>query len=138
RDTPGVALVYTRTKELVRIPLGEGERAASGEVVSLPDRGRPPLNDVYLRSGRLPEVGHTAEVLLLEACAKAHDIAAGDRIAVVLNGTHREVLVTGLAMSREYVFAIGGDVMSYEPGSFAVLWIRQAAVNAAFDMEGAF
>ncbi len=138
RAIDGVAQIHTRIIAPVRIPLEGGKRAASGQIVSLPDFSPPPLNDVFLRQGRMPDSVHGDEALLLEAFAQVKGIAPGDRISVVLNGTLREVLITGLAMSPEYVFALGGDALSYELGSFGVLWMRQSAVAATFELEGAF
>jgi putative ABC transport system permease protein len=138
REIPGVSLVYTKTVESVRIPLGEGEKVVSGNIVSLPDHGQPPLNNVYLRKGRMPETNQADEALLLEIFAKAKGINPGDRLPIIVDGRKREVLITGIALSPEYVFAIGGDVFAYEPGSFAVLWMRKSAINPAFNMEGAF
>lgn len=138
RAIPGVSLVYTRVVEPARLPLEGGGRAASGNLVSLPDDGRPPLNDVYLRSGRMPDATHEDEVLLLAEFADAHHITEGQQIPVIINGTLRNVLVTGLALSPEYVMAFGGDVLGYGPGSFAVLWMPRSALGPAFDMDGAF
>lgn len=138
RSIPGVELVYARTTEAVRVPLDDQDQAAAGRIVSLPDRGRPPLNDVYILHGRAPDAEHLNEALLLESFAEAHGIAAGDRMPVVINGTLREVVVTGLAMSPEFVLAMGGDMLSFEPGSYAVIWMRQTAVAGGFGMDGAF
>ena len=138
RTIPGVALVHTRIVERVRLPLEGGARAAAGSLVSLPDDGLPPLNGVHLREGRMPDVAHGDEALLLEEFAGVHGIRAGDRIPVVINGKLRQVLITGLAMSPEYVMALAGDVLSYGKGSFAVVWMRRSAVAPAFDMGGAF
>lgn len=138
RAIDGVALLHTRIIESLRVPLEQQVQAASGQLVSLPDHGTPPLNDVHLREGRIPEPGHGDEALLLESFANKYGISPGDTLSVVLNGTLREVLITGLAMSPEYVFAFGGDAISYEAGSYAVLWMRQAAVAAGFELEGAF
>ncbi|MCA9583108.1 MAG: ABC transporter permease, partial [Myxococcales bacterium] len=76
--------------------------------------------------------------LLLEHFAETHGIAPGDRIPVIMEGILRHVRITGLAMSPEYVLALGGDILSFGPGSFAVLWMRRSAMAPGFDMEGAF
>ncbi len=138
RAIPGVEIAYTRTVERVRLPLPSRDQPFSGRIVSLPDRGTPPLGDVHVERGRMPEEAGVDEALLLESFAKANLIAPGDRLPVVIEGRLRQVVVTGLAMSPEYVFALDGDVFSYEPGAFAVLWMRNAFVAPAFDMAGAF
>ncbi|MFW6050645.1 MAG: ABC transporter permease [Myxococcota bacterium] len=137
-DIPGVAGAYPRVLEGVTMPLEDLAEPATGRIVSLPDEGRPPLNDVYLRAGRLPEHGRGHEALLLEAFANEHGIEPGDTVPVVVNGTLRDVRVVGIALSPEYVFAIDQGSFTYDPGRFAVLWMGRSAVAAAFDMEGAF
>src|SRR5690606_36203959 len=112
----GVALLHTRVVEGVRLPLEGGDTAASGVIVSLPDAGPAPLNDVCLRDGRLPDSARPDEALLLESFAEANGVKTGDRVPVVINGKLRKILITGLAMSPEYVLAMGGDVFSYKPG----------------------
>lgn len=138
REVPGVAVAYTRVVESIRVPLADATQAATGRIVSLPDHGDPPLNGVFLIAGRMPESGRHDEALLLESFAEAQGIAAGDRLPVVINGALRQVIVTGLAMSPEYVFAFGGNVLAFKPGDFAVLWMPRSAVAPAFDMDGAF
>lgn len=138
REIAGVAVAYTRVVENIRIPLGDAAQAASGHIVSLPDHGSPALNAVLVREGRLPDPTRHDEALLLESFAEAQGISAGDRLPVVINGALRQVVVTGLAMSPEYVFAFGGNVLTFKPGAFAVLWMPHSAVAPAFDMDGAF
>lgn len=135
---PGVALIHTRVVESVRLPLEDGAAAASGSIVSLPDAGPAPLNAVCLRDGRMPDPSRSDEALLLESFASANGIQTGDRIPVVINRKLRQILITGLAMSPEYVLAMGSDVFSFKPGSFAVIWMRHSVVAPAFDMAGAF
>lgn len=138
RSVPGVALAYPRIVEGIRIPLDQGRRAASGQIVSLPDHGPPLLNDIHILEGRMPDPTRTDEALLLEHFAEVNGIRSGDRIPAVINGTLRQLWITGLAMSPEYVLAMGGDVFSYKPGSYAVVWMNQAAIAPAFQMDGAF
>src|SRR5437867_7415993 len=49
---PGVEVVATRVVADVTIDVPGMAEPATGRLVSLPERGRPPLNDVYLRRGR--------------------------------------------------------------------------------------
>ncbi len=51
---PGVASVYPRILHEVLLPLPDSAEPAIGRLVSVPSGARPPLNAVYLRSGRMP------------------------------------------------------------------------------------
>lgn len=138
RQISGVSVAYTRTVGGVRIPLEGGDKAADGQIVSLPDHGEPPLNAVHLTEGRMPDLARSNEALLLEQFAEVNKVKVGDFLPVIMEGVVRQIKVTGLAMSPEYVMASGGDVIAFKPGSFAVLWMRRAAMSPAFDMNGAF
>ena len=63
-DVPGVSKVYPRTVEQVLLPMEGLITPARGEIISLPTHGRPPLNDVLLKAGRMPEPGRSGEVLV--------------------------------------------------------------------------
>lgn len=135
---PGVAQVYVRSKERVRVEIGDNPDIPSGEVVTIPDASEPPLNRIHITTGRMPEPRSSDEALLLDVFAENFDVEPGDTLPVLINGSYREIRVTGLAMSPEYVLAREGGGFAVEPGTFAVIWMRRSAVSAAFDMEGAF
>lgn len=136
---PGVATAYTRLVAPVRIPLETGTQPPIGIVVGLPRDGRPALNDVLLRQGRMVEPGRADEALLLDVFAEVAGLAPGDTLPVVMEGVLRQVRITGLATSPEFVFASapGGDPIP-DDERFAVLWMDRASVAPAFQMEGAF
>ena len=137
-DIRGVASVYPRVVEQVLLPLDDMLTPAHGEIVSLPTHGRPPMNDVYVKSGRFPEPGHGNEVLVYEPFAEEHNLQPGSTIPAVLNGKLHELIVVGLALSPEYVFAIEPGGITSDDERFAPMWMSESAVAAAFRMEGAF
>src|SRR5690606_16078111 len=134
---PGVARAEGRIVEGVLVPLEPGVRPISGRVVSVPPHGAS-LNRVDLRQGRLLEPGRNDEILLLEGFALARGIEPGHRLPIVLNGRRREMRVVGLVASPEYVFAVAPGDLAADPTRFAVMWMGEEAVAAAFAMEGAF
>lgn len=134
---PGVARAEGRIVEPVLVPLQPGERPISGRVVSLTEHGSS-LNRLDLRRGRFLEPGRNDEVLLLEGFATARGILPGQRLPVVVNGRRRELRVVGLVASPEYVFAVAPGEFAPDPTRFAVLWMGEDALAAAFAMEGAF
>jgi len=132
---PGVAVVDTRIVEDVLVPLPEVTDPVTGRVISMPDTGRPQLNDLYLRAGRLP--ADVDEAVILAQFAEAHELEPGDVLPVVINGRLRDIRVVGIALSPEYVLAISGGGMP-DNERFVVLWMAYDAVAPAFRMEGAF
>ncbi|UCH30539.1 MAG: ABC transporter permease, partial [Myxococcales bacterium] len=105
-DVRGVATVYPRVVEEVLLPIEGLLTPGHGQIISLPLHGRPPLNDVYVKSGRFPEAGRGNEVLIYEPFAQEHGLEPGSTIPAILNGKLHELIVVGLAISPEFVFAI--------------------------------
>lgn len=138
REIPGVAAVDGRLAFDVSLDVGAPGPPAVGRMLSLPAGQEDALNRLYLRSGRLLQPGRVDEVLVSEGFARFHRLRAGARLAAVLNGRRQEFRVVGVALSPEYVFALrGGDPLPDDRG-FAVLWTSQEALEASFDMAGAF
>ncbi len=135
---PGVAQVYTRVVENVRLPLGGEEQPPIGQIVSIRAGHAAPLDALYLRSGRLPEPGHPDEVLLLEKFAKNHHLSPGDQLPVVINGKLRKLQIVGTAASPEFIYYMPASGISMDESRFAAIWMDRKALAPAFQMEGAF
>jgi len=133
----GVARVYPRIVEHGLIPMTTMPEPAGATLISLPVDGVPPLVGVVVMAGRLPDPERTDEALLLDAFASNHDLHAGEMLSVVINGTLRQVRISGIAMSPEYILSaeMGGG---RGDDRFAVLWMPEAVLAAAYDLEGAF
>ena len=135
---PGVALVQTRIVKEVSLPLDDLDRAAYGQLISLPSQGEPSTNAIHLERGRLPVPGRDDEAVVLASFARAHDLAIGARVPVVINGTERRLRVVGTAESPEFVYAIRPGALADDPKRYAVLWMDRTVVASAFRLEGAF
>lgn len=133
----GVLAVDGRINQLASASMESVQEPISVLLISLPN-GPQPLNRLYLRAGRLPEQGHDIEAVVNESFAKAHALGVGSRFAVIMNGALREVSVTGIALSPDYIYAMmPGEVMPSE-GSFGVLWVEQSLLASMYDLQGAF
>jgi putative ABC transport system permease protein len=111
---------------------------ATGRLISVPSRGRPQLNDVFLRAGRWPEPGRPDEVLASEVFTEANQLSPGDPITAIINGRRRRLTIVGVALSPEYVFSIRPGEMIPDNRRFGLLWMERRALASAFDMEGGF
>ncbi|MEQ1757211.1 MAG: FtsX-like permease family protein [Vicinamibacterales bacterium] len=138
RAIPGVALVDTRVVADVTLTVPGITEPATARLISLPSRGRPALNDVFLRAGRWPEAGRSNEVLASEVFTEANDMQPGDTLTVVINGRRRTLTIAGIALSPEYVFSIRPGEIIPDNRRFALLWMERRALASAFDMDGAF
>ena len=135
---PGVQSVATRVVAGVTLDVPGLPEAASGRLVSLPDRGRPAVNDVRLRRGRWPEPGRAAEVVAGEAFMEAHDFPLGQRFGAVVNGRRVELEIVGVGLSPEYTYSVGPGMLFPDDRRFGVFWMRREGLGAAFDLDGAF
>lgn len=143
---PGVADVQATTEFAVRATrLGTDRHAGEpviAQLIGVDARQPPRLNRVTLRRGTPaaspgPAQGDGAlPVWANEAFLAAHGLAPGARLEALVNGRQRVLVVTGVALSPEYVFA--GLFGMPDPKGFAVLWVDREALAAAYDMDGAF
>lgn len=134
----GVAQVEGRIVLTAMLDLEGMVEPASARVISLPALGDPALNLPLLRAGRLPDPLQPDEVALSEPFAQANGLRPGDRFRAVLNGRLRELMVTGHLLSPEYIYTIGPGAMMPDDRHFGLIWMREPAAAAAFDLDGAF
>lgn len=135
---PGVTATQPRIVFDVTLDVAGLAEPATGRFVSIPEKGRPRLNDVHVREGRWIEKSNPDEVIVCEAFALANHLRPGDTIGAVLNGRWRRLLIVGIGLSPEYVYEIrAGDVFP-DKKRFGVIWIGRGAVQNAFSMDGAF
>jgi putative ABC transport system permease protein len=135
---PGVEVVATRVVSTVTLDVPGMSEPAVGRLVSLPERGRPPLNDVYLRRGRWVDPSRPDEVLASEMFAEANGFQPGDSVAAIINGRRRSLTIVGVALSPEYVYAIRPGEIVPDQRRFGIFWMGRRALASAFNMEGGF
>jgi putative ABC transport system permease protein len=110
----------------------------SARLVSLPPDRAPRVNDLVLRSGRMPNPARDGEVLVNEAFAEVNRLVLGDTLGALIYGRRREVTIVGIASSPEFVFAVAPGALLPEPERFGVLWLGREPLGRAFDLDGAF
>lgn len=135
---PGVAAVETRVSGVVRMNLPGLLEPADGRILSLPEDRPMRLNTLFLRTGRLPEVGKANEVVMGEAFARAHGFQPGDSIEVILRGAKERLAIVGIALSPEYVFEARAGQPLPDNKRFGVFWMNERDLATALDLDGAF
>jgi putative ABC transport system permease protein len=133
---PGVRTVQTRVSRFAMLDIEDFAEPVMGQFVSEPVSRQPVLNQLALRSGRLPQNGD--EVVLNEPFAEAHELVAGNRVVAVINGNRRQLRVVGTALSPEFVYALGPGALMPDDKRFGILWMEDEALAAAYDLKGAF
>ncbi len=135
---PGVQSVQTRIAKLALLDVPGFEEPVIGQLLSIPERGEPLLNRLTLRQGRSPQPGNPDEAIINEAFAEGQGLRPGDRIRALVNGKRRELEIVGVALSPEFVYAIGPGALMPDDRRYGVIWMGREALAAAFDLDGAF
>ena len=137
-EIPGVAQVSARVALPVILDVPGLAEPATGRLLSVPDRRRPMVNDLFLRRGRYVDADRDDEVIVSEAFAVANRLAIGDRIGAIINGRWQRLHIVGAALSPEYIYEIGGGTLFPDNRRFGVMWMAEGVLAAAYNMEGAF
>ena len=138
REIEGVTDVLGRINGGGLVDLPDFDAPISARVVSLDPSAASPINGVYLSAGRMLDPTHADEVLLLAPFAKEHDLGPGDTIAVTMYGVQHEFKIVGIALSPEFIYNIPPGEFAIDAARYAILWANTEAMEAAFDLDGAF
>jgi putative ABC transport system permease protein len=138
REIVGVQSVDARVVTQVNLTLPDMLEPATGRIVSLPDRGQPSVNKLYLRAGRFVAPNRTGEVLLSEGFAETHQLRPGDSLTAIINGKRRLLRVVGIALSAEYVYSVRPGEMLPDDKRYGVMWMAYEELSSACDLHDAF
>ena len=137
QDIPGAAHVQTSLSHIAPISIDTVADPMVGRLIGLENAPRQ-LNMVHLRSGRMPQAHHggALEALVSEGFATARQLQPGDKVSALMHGKREQLLIVGIALSPEYIFA--GLAGSPDQRGFGVFWLDGQALAAAYNMQGAF
>ena len=130
-EISGVAMAEDRLMMEVTLDVSGFPDPASGLVVSVPDVGRPRLNDVHVVAGRYLTANAKDEVLLGQGFADAHRLRPGDSIAAVVNGRWQRLHIAGIANSPEFVYVLSGAAVFPDNQRYGVMWMNRSALRSA-------
>ncbi len=134
---PGIAEMETRVVSVGRVALPTGHTARA-VFVSVPDGEPLRLNRLTIRAGRDLLPGERAAALVTEGFAQANGLSPGDEVAAIVNGRRERLRIAGVALSPEYVYAIGHGMIFPDDRAFGVIWMPRTELAAAAGFEGAF
>jgi putative ABC transport system permease protein len=135
---PGIAALETRVSVRVNLDVPGLAEPARGRILSLPRNPGGGLNALLLQRGRLPAAESQDEVVASEAFAKANALGPGDSIRGVIHGKYKALRVVGVAISPEFIYALGPGQLVPDNRRYGVLWMDRKGIAKAHDMEGAF
>lgn len=135
---PGVHTVQTRVSGPATLEMEGYRDPVSALIVSIPDGRQPQLNRLHLLAGRLPEPYRENEALVSSAFAEAHGIGPGASLRATIYGRRQQIVIVGVAVSPEFVFQLQPGAIVPEFKSYGIFWMNRTALEAAFDMDGAF
>ena len=138
-DVPGVAQVQDGVAHGVQIFIPGVQDPIRGRLTAIDPRQAQHLNQVTLLEGHWPAdtvASGRLEVLVSAAFARARQLRPGDTLQALMNGKLQDLVVAGIALSPEFIFAgMGG---SPDVHGFGIFWMHRDAVAATWDMRSAF
>lgn len=135
---PGVSAVSTRVTGFGTLDLPWLDVPGMGLFVSVPEQGRPELNDIHLTAGRYVAPGRASEVVVSESFFLANDLVLGDSVRAVLNGIRRDLGIVGVAISPEHSYSVPPGALFPEDERYGVFWMSRAVLGPNLDAEDAF
>ena len=134
---PGISEIRNRIQFEIILDLPESPKPVSAMVLSLPDAQTPIINNIVLRKGTYFTNNRANEVIVSEKFAKARNIEPGDTISAILNNQRKELIVTGIAISAEFIYVASPGSMIDEPGSYGLLFIKRSFAEDTFGFNSA-
>lgn len=135
---PGVNRVETRVVADIKLDIRDFPEPVTAKVISIPEDGNLLLNRLYIRKGRLADPARDDEVVISESFAQAHGFNPGDTFGAVINGRWKTLVITGIALSPEFVLLMRPEAISPDFKRYGVLWMGRKALGTSYDMDGAF
>ncbi|WP_119531879.1 ABC transporter permease [Sphingomonas edaphi] len=136
RQLPGVAYAEGRVTASAILDVPGIAEPVSGRLHSLPNpKG---LNQIVLRSGRLPGLDAPRDVVVNEAFATAARLSPGDRFSALIYGKRVQLKLTGTVLSPEYVYAVAPGQIFPDNRRYGVIWMNEDALAGALDLRDSF
>jgi putative ABC transport system permease protein len=135
-ELPEVAELRPRIQHYVTVDLDGVAEPLNGQVLSLPDRRRPVINDIVIRRGSYFTDRRDNEVIVNDKFAREHRLQPGQWIRLLLNDQQQELFIVGTAISSEFVYLLGSNSITPDPKRFGVFFLKQSYAEDVFDFKG--
>ena len=134
----GVSVAEGRIEQSAVLDIDGFNQPATGQILSLPAGRTLRLNALVMKSGRLPENNRNNEVVVSATFADAHKFQPGSQFRAVLNGRKKRLTIVGIALSPEFIYALGPGDLIPDDRRYGIIWMGERAAEAAFDLDGAY
>ena len=135
---PGVQQVDSRISQYASVDIDGFEEPVIGQLVSIPKQGQSPLNQLVLRKGAWLSMNRDDEIIVNEPFAEAHNLTIGDPINIVMEGKKKSFIVVGVALSPEFIYALGPGALLPDDQRFGIIWMARDTLAEAYDLKDAF
>ena len=136
---PGVTTVQGRIVFDVPLDLPGVKEALVGRFISLPDKQRTILNDIYLVQGQYFRPTEEQGVLVNPAFCEKNNLKVGDSLWATINNRKRKLQIRGTALSPEYIYTIR-TAQDFLPNAqtFAICYVKETFAENALSSTGTF
>ena len=131
---PGVVDARVRTVTDVGLERGTGEQATA-RIISSAGAGAS-TNAVTIEAGRFPHPDARDEVVISSQFSTDTDTHPGDRVVLRIAGERVSVRVVGVGTDPEYLYAMQSEGGLPTPGSFALVFVTERAVEHLLGTSG--
>ncbi|MGD8287674.1 MAG: FtsX-like permease family protein [Gemmatimonadota bacterium] len=135
---PGVNAVETRVTTYATLDLPWLDAPGQGLFTSVPETGRPRVDDIHIREGRYVRPGRAAEVMVNENFFDANDLEIGDTVTAVLNGVRRSMTIVASVISPAQSYAVPPGALYPDDERYGVFWMSEAVLGPNLEAEDAF
>lgn len=126
RDLPGVNKAMGRISMDVGADMGK-EKRVTIRLTSVPDNGRPDINDVYMVKGGYFNKGAADSCLVDNKFAEFYKLEPGDTIKAIINLKVYDLKIAGIASNPEYIYAMkSSSSLSFSAEDFGIVYVRES------------
>ena len=136
-EIPGVAEAETRIVRDAQLSLPGVTPPMVARLIGFDIAHPPGMNRLTLTHGRWPAPGAAHEVLVNQRFVEARRLKLGERLQVLINGRLESLAFVGAVLTPEYIYPTRGGALPDDEW-FAIVWMDERTLAAAFNMEGAF
>lgn len=136
-DIQGISEIRSRIVFPVVVDLENVVKPLSGQIISMPESMDPVINGFVMKRGSYFSRDRNDEVIVSEKFAKARNIVPGSFIHLVMNGEKKKMLVTGTAISSEFIYLTPPGSIVPDNEGYGIFWAKRKYIEDRFGFHGA-
>lgn len=133
----GISEIRHRIRMPVIVDIENIERPIGGLLLSLPEKYKPILNNIYMQRGSYFSNNRRNDVIISEKFALARNIKIGSFLNIIVGGQKRRFFVVGTAISSEHMYLTPPGSIASSPGEYGIFFIKQKYAEDILNFQGA-